>query len=86
MDDILALLNPWQQRFPLQRRPFAHIASATGRSTSGAVTPNGQPSSRARSTLVPVNDMLQVAPGLSLTVRSLLKSPVPRLQRRLQPG
>ena len=37
-------------------------------------------------TLVPVNEQLQTSPGVSLVVRSLLKSPVPRLQRRTHPG
>lgn len=29
--DSAELLNPWQQRFPLERTPFAAIAAATGR-------------------------------------------------------
>ena len=37
-------------------------------------------------TLVPVNELLQTSPGVSLMVRSLLKSPVPRLQRRIHPA
>src|SRR5436190_9400008 len=37
-------------------------------------------------TLAPVNGQLQTSPGVSLTDRSLLKSPLPKLQRRLQPA
>jgi hypothetical protein len=37
-------------------------------------------------TLLPVKGHVHTSPGVSLMVRSLLKSPVPRLQRRIQPG
>lgn len=37
MHDTLALLNPWQQRFPLDRRPFATVAAAAGRSEAAVI-------------------------------------------------
>ncbi len=37
MHDPLSLLNPWQQRFPLERRPFAAVAAATGRDETAVI-------------------------------------------------
>ncbi|MEK8050261.1 Lrp/AsnC family transcriptional regulator [Ideonella sp. DXS22W] len=37
MDDTLALLNPWQQRFPLDRRPFATVAAAACRDEASVI-------------------------------------------------